>query len=317
MDTVQAEKAVAAITNAKKIIITMHERMDGDDGGAGLALSLYLRSVGKEVTHFISGGVPGVFKYLPQWQTITSTLEVADADLLIICGCSTKDRCGSEVLTNSTIPVLNIDHHPDNTIYGNYNLVDANKSAVSELMFDLFSYANWKISPDIATCLLTGIISDTGSFMHSNTDSSAFKTAGLLLKKGANLNTIIGNTFRGKSLLQMKAWGETLQNISLEEDSGMVYAIANSEHVQDLENLPQATFDGIVETINKVPNAKFALFLRQEGNKVKGSLRSDPFKQTDVNAIAKKFGGGGHKYASGFAQEGVITEENKNTWTKV
>lgn len=302
------------IERSQNIIITMHERMDGDDGGAGKGLDLHLKSIGKQVTYYIAGGVPKHLRFLPGWQTITDQITSVDADLLIICGCSTKDRCGNALLINSNIPCINIDHHPDNSLFGDINLVDGEKSSVAELVYDFFQAAGWSITPEIATCLLTGIFTDTGSFMHSNTSPSALTTAATLMRKGAHMHKIASHTFRGKSPKQMRAWGKALENIQYKKEKGMVYTIITAEDMERIGTVPEATFEGLVETLNKVPGSKFSLFLRQDGDRIKGSLRSDPLKNTNVNTIAKEFGGGGHKYASGFSLAGKVKKSDDNNW---
>ena len=307
------EEAIDLVKKSQKILLTMHERMDGDDGSATLALATYLESQGKKVTHFVEGETPKSLRFLPRAYKINHDLMDTDFDLLVISGCSTKDRIGNERVLALDIPVLNLDHHPDNTLYGTINLVDQQKSSVAEIVYDLFRVAEWNINAEIATCLLTGIFTDTGGFMHSNTNFSALAAASYLLQKGAQIDKIARNTFRSKAPQELQIWGKALENLHFDEQRKMIFTILSDKELED--KIPDvAAFDGLVEILNKSQEALFALFIRQEGGFIKGSLRSDPKKGVDVSVIARKFGGGGHRFASGFAIRGKITKNQEGKW---
>ena len=309
------KKAKLLIDNSTNILLTMHERMDGDDGGSVLALAYELERQKKTITVAIKKGVPPNLTFLPgSGRVLDDIAEGQKFDLLIVCGCSTLDRTGSRNIQNLTIPILNIDHHPDNALYGQVNLVDPKKSSVAELIFDLFNFCKWPIDKHLATCLLTGIITDTGSFMHSNTQASTLKAAAKLLRKGAQVSQIIGQTFKGKTPQILKAWGHALQNSYYDDKHKVIYAVITEQDLNELGQLPQSAFEGLAETLNTIPEAKFALFLRQEGSIIKGSLRSDPFKNADVAKIARLFGGGGHKLAAGFSLAGKLSKDSSGKW---
>jgi phosphoesterase RecJ-like protein len=251
---------------------------------------------------------------LPGSELVEEGLTSRDFDLLIVSGCSVKNRIGNKKIENLSVKTINLDHHPDNTNFADINVVDHTKSSVAELAYDLFLSCGWKLTPEASTCLLTGIFTDTGSFMHSNTVSSTFSAAADLLIHGARLTTIAKKTFQGKNLEVLKAWGKALENAYFDEKKQIIYSVVTDPDLKNLGELPAAAFDGLVETLNKVPQAKFALFLRQEGNVIKGSLRSDPHKGVDVSQIAHVFGGGGHKWASGFSVVGKLTKDLSGNW---
>jgi phosphoesterase RecJ-like protein len=181
-------------------------------------------------------------------------------------------------------------------------------------VYDLFTFAGWEITPSIATCLLTGIFTDTGSFMHSNTSGHTLSVASALMQKGARTSTVAKHTYKGKSLGALKAWGRALQNSFLDTDNHIIYSVITEEDLADFDNIKPSAFEGLVETLNKVPEAKFALFLKQDGAVIKGSLRSDPFKGINVAKIAQLFGGGGHQWASGFSIAGKLARDAEGTW---
>jgi phosphoesterase RecJ-like protein len=312
-------KANQLINSSHSILLTMHERMDGDDGGAVLAMAHGLGSLNKQTTQAIKRGVPPQLKFLPGSQNIQDDIDHAEFDLLITFGCATKNRTGSQNIMALECPIINIDHHPDNAFFGDVNIVDHSKSSVAELVYDFFTWNKWKINKDIATCLLTGIITDTGSFKHSNTQSSTLTAAAELMGKGALTDKIVGQTFKNKSPHVLKAWGKAMENSYFDEEKKIIYSVITDQDLEKLGGLPAASFEGFVETLNTVPDAKFAMFLRQDGELIKGSLRSgnqEP-KNIDVSKIAQLFGGGGHKQAAGFAIAGKLMKDENGKWKVV
>ena len=315
--TKEFQQAKQLIDDSHRILLTMHERMDGDDGGALLAMGHQLEKMGKQVTYAIKKGVPPALAFLPGSEKIADDIEHKNFDLLITFGCSSRDRCGSAKILNLTSKILNIDHHPDNNNFGHVNIVDHTKSSVAELVYDFFLYHKWLISKDVATCLLTGIITDTGSFMHSNTQSSTLKTAAALMRKGAHVSKIIKHTYKSKPLAVLKAWGKAIENSFYDGKNKIIYSVMTETDLQEFEKLPQAAFEGFTEMLNTLPEAKFAMFLRQDGGIIKGSLRSDIFKNVDVSKIAHIFGGGGHKLAAGFSVTGKLMKDQAGKWRVV
>jgi phosphoesterase RecJ-like protein len=310
-------KAKELVEQSSQILLTMHERMDGDDGGALLAVGSNLEKMGKSVTYAVKKGVPPNLLFLAGSEKVVDDIDRKDFDLLIMFGCNEKKRCGSEKIIVLDVPIINIDHHPDNKLFGTVNIVDPKKSSVAELIYDFFIFNNWLITKDIATCLLTGIITDTGSFMHANTQSSTLKAAAELMRKGAHVNKIIKQTFKNKTTATLQAWGTALENSYYDEKHKIIYSVITEKDLSKFETLPQAAFEGFVETLNTLPQAKFAMFLRQDGGVIKGSLRSDTFKNIDVSKIAHIFGGGGHKLAAGFSVAGKLMKDEAGKWRVV
>lgn len=312
------QEANNLIKDCYNVLLTMHERMDGDDGGALLAMAFQLEKMGKQVTCAIKKKVPANLLFLPGSNKIQDDIETSDFDLLITFGCSSVERTGSEKIkklsNKQKLKILNIDHHPDNKNFGNVNMVDPAKSSVAELVYDFFIFNNWDISKDIATCILTGIITDTGGYMHANTQSSTLKTSAELLKKGARTYKITKQTFSSKNPETLRAWGKALENIVYDEKNKIIYSIMSETDLKSFQNLPTSAFEGFAETLNTFPEAKFGMFIKQDGNIIKGSLRSDIFKNEDVSKIAKNMGGGGHKLASGFSVAGKLIKEENGKW---
>ncbi len=314
MITEDFDKAKQLIEKSNRILLTTHERTDGDDLGSVLALAIYLKAQGKHAAVVVTGGVPTKLEYLPMTQEIEENLKDTNYDLLIISGCSVLNRVNNSAIENLSIPKINFDHHPDNKMFADVNVVDAKKSAVAELVYDFFKHSDWEINSDIALCLLTGIITDTGVLMHSNTQASTLEAAGELMKKGARISKVTKHTFTTTELEQLKAWGRALKNSFFNPDTKIIYSVMTESELKELGNPELSSFEGLVETLNKVPEAKFAMFLKEDGEKIKGSLRSDPHKGINVQEIAQKLGGGGHKWAAGFSMVGKLAKTEDGRW---
>lgn len=303
------------IEKAGKILLTTHERTDGDDLGTVLALSHLLRMLGKTTQIVIRGGTPAQLNFLPGSELVKEEIPTDfQPELVIYSGCSKKERSNVPGIKQLTCPSINFDHHPDNTLFGDVNVVEASKSSVAELTYDFFIFSNFQITADIATCLLTGIFTDTGSFMHSNTKQPTLLAAADLMKRGASLTKIAKHTYKGKNPYTLKAWGKALENTYYDSNKKVIYSVMTETDLSELKDIPLSAFEGFVETLNKVPEAKVALFLKQDGDTIKGSLRSDPHKGVDVQKVAKILGGGGHVWASGFSIIGKLEKDERNKW---
>lgn len=307
-------RAKNLIQQSQTILLTTHERTDGDDLGTVLALAHELRHHGKNIHVAIRGGVPYNLMFLPASDLVTEEIPHSNFDLLIVSGCGHRNRIGNPSIIELAVPTINFDHHPDNTNFGDVNVVDASKSAVAELAYDFFNAVGYKITHEIATCLLTGIFTDTGSFMHSNTKPSTLKAAADLMRRGANVSRIAKHTYRGKDAEVLRAWSKAFANTRLEPTQQMIYSILTERDLAELGHPPASAFEGFVETLNKVPEAKFALFLKQDGSVIKGSLRSDPHKNINVGELARTLGGGGHMWAAGFSIPGKLVKNERGLW---
>ncbi len=304
----QFDKAWKLIEPAQEIFLTTHESTDGDDLGSLLALALVLRRLGKQVSASIVGGVPGSLRFLPDSQLVSSEFEDKRYDLLIVFGCNKLSRTGLAVLQQFTEPLINFDHHPDNTGFGTVNIVDPQAAAVTELVYEFLKAKEISLDKEIATCLLTGLFTDTGGFKHANTSVSALKLAAVLLKKGARIDKIAAATMGRKSPSAVRAWAKGLENTRFDPQQKLVFSVLTAEDLAEVQASDE-DLDGFVELLNNIPQAKFALLLRQDGEAVKGSLRSEPTKAVDVSQIARAFGGGGHKLAAGFKVKGKLVRQ--------
>lgn len=308
----QFQKAWDLINKSEKIFLTTHEGTDGDDLGSLLAMKFALIKFGKQATSSIKESIPDNLHFLPGIETISEKFVDQNYDLVIIFGCNKLERTGFAELKKITCPLINFDHHPDNSNFGTINVVDPNTAAVAELIYYFLKFGEIEIDKQIATCLLTGIFTDTGGFKHANTSAQALETAAALMKKGARIEKIAQATMAKHKPTTMRAWAKGLENTRFDPDKKMVFSVLSEEDLKDA-GATTDDLEGFVEMLNNIPQAKFALFLRQDGDMVKGSLRSEPHKGVDVSKIARTLGGGGHKLASGFKVKGKLVKD-KDLW---
>lgn len=297
------------IGNSQKILLFAHSSPDGDTVGANLALKEYAKNLGKtaDITCFdpfpayLSGIAPATFDF-------PDHLDLKSYDAVIAC--DSVER-GFEKLIPSLDEkqvVVIIDHHPDITLRGDISIIDPRFSSVCEIIYCFLSKIDAKITRNIATYLMIGILGDTGNFQHANTSARIMEIASNLMKKGAPIAKIIDAVFTNKKLSTLKLWGRAFEKSKINLQNGMIITVLTRQDITDCN----ATIEDIAQVssiLNTVPGTKFSLVLSErEDGKIKGSLRSEEYKGVDVSAIAHLFGGGGHKLASGFEVNGKISE---------
>lgn len=298
------------IKKSSKILLFVHRHPDGDTIGSALAFKEYLENyLSKEVDIACFNPIPDYFKNLTN-----ATFEFPDRLNLqsydSIIACDSVERGFDEIvskLSDSQATIL-IDHHPDITLKGDVNIIDFFYSSVCEIIYDFFEFSKIKINSSIATYLMIGILGDTGNFQHSNTTPRVMEVASDLMKKGASFSKIIESVFVNKKISTLKLWGIAFEKAKINPDNGMITTMLTLNDIKDCD----ASTDDITQVasiLNTVPGTKFSLVLSErEDGKIKGSLRSEEYKGTDVSAIAQRLGGGGHKLASGFEVNGKIVE---------
>jgi len=309
------KKLQQKLNEAQKVLIISHNRPDGDTAGANLALRMHLEEKGKEVTSACSDKLPSTLTFLPKSETITQEFLLEDFDTVIIVDAGAKHLVRFfetyPELNRTRKPVICIDHHFSNDQFGTLNLIDPSETSTTTIIYKYFKFAKAKISQDMATCLLNGIYTDTGSFMHSNTKPETLKHSSELIAMGADFKSISKQNFQTTSISKLKLMGEVLCNVEANPDGRTVAGVSNA--LLEKYHADSNDLSGVVDFINSIPNTKYTV-LYTEDNKgnVKASLRT---QQDNVNVaeIASKFGGGGHSKAAGFRVPGRLHKDV--SWT--
>ena len=304
-------KAAELIDKSEKILIFSHRNPDGDTIGSNLSLSQILKESGKTVLSLCADQIPLSLMFLPGATDVRITLPEESPDLIITLDASSTEQIKYEeiiaIISKKKIPVLNIDHHATNKNYGHVNIVMQDAASTTEVLYYFFEYIGILITPPIATCLLAGIYSDTGSFMHSNTKESTFKIASDLFCKGASVSLIINNMFKTHTVEQLRLWGRVLENARHNKNGSIVSKVTQADFDETCSSPRDLT--GIINYLNSVPGAKMTILLAEDtkGN-VKGSIRTQN-DRIDATKISERFGGGGHAKAAGFTIPGKIVSE--------
>jgi phosphoesterase RecJ-like protein len=210
------------------------------------------------------------------------------------------------------VPVINIDHHASNRYFGAVNLVDLTATSTGEILVSLAEALNVEFDADIATCLLTGIISDTGSFQHSNTTPKSLTVAAQMVGFGARQQEIIKHLFKTKPLVSLRLWGKILSAIQYDKDLKFVWAGVDLAAMESVGATGQDIGGLIDELLTSVPGAEIvALLSEREPRVISGSLRAAA-RGVDVGALAGILGGGGHPGAAGFTLVDTSLSEATN-----
>lgn len=300
-----------AFARSRSFLIVSHEHPDGDALGSSLALMHALNQQGKRVTIYSPNKPPEFYAFLPSIERITTEKpDVSGFDVLCILDSTQFNRTNLEMEALRHPCTIAIDHHHGNPQQATYNIVIPEAAATSHILFELFLALDIQITRDVATSLLTGIFTDTGSFMHDSVTSDILEMSSFLMTKGARLSHIAHETYQKKDLPALRIWGIALSRIITNPHTGASISIITHQNLKDC-GATRDDLDGVVNMINTLPQTKFAMLLvEHEDGEIKGSLRSEPHKNVDVSKIAERLGGGGHVLASGFEVQGHIVQKD-------
>lgn len=313
-----ARKIHQEILGAENILLVSHKNPDGDALSSGCALMQYLRQIDKNHTAYCATPISQNFNFLPHAEYYTTNPRILideRFDLVIVLDSGDLLYAGlDEFLKNLDYSpvIVNIDHHATNEFFGHHNLVLSHAASTTEVLYNFFKINKIALDKYIATCLLTGIITDTGYFSNPATTAQSLKIAAELLRLGGNLNLIKGWTLKNRSVRGLKVWGQVLSRLYKNETYDIVSTILTADDTQGQESAgTDEEVEGIANFLNNLGEGKIVLLLKDKGDGIiKASLRTtDP--QIDLSALAKMFGGGGHAKAAGFSVKGKLAETKK------
>lgn len=291
----------------REFVMVSHVKPDGDTLGAGLALGLALKRLGKRVHYFNQDPVPRNLRFLPDAGCVSRRLpdDLAPDALFVFCDMSDPARAGAFLPAVARENVLDVDHHLGNALFGKLNYVIETECSTGAVVMRLLRALNAPIDRDVATCVLATIMTDTGGFMHSNTTPEALDLAAELMRCGANKEQITEEIFLRKRVAATKLLGEIVERMrfahgerycfSYVDDAMLARTGADGEDTEDTVNVLRGQ-DGVEVS---------ALFKAIDGE-IRVSLRSNG--RVNVQAAAKRLGGGGHFRAAGLTCHGTLQE---------
>ena len=291
------DEILKEIKNAETFVILAHESPDGDAIGSSLAMCLALQNMGK-TAEVVMKEYPANFKFLPEVENIKTEGSLEEYDMAIVVDCPDLKRVNSiyhKYFENAKVKV-EFDHHGKNAMFGDYNIVDQVSPACAQILVSSFQYLQIEITKDIATCLLTGIITDTGGFKNSGITAETFEFAAWALTKGVNVSKI----YRQSMMIITKSKFE-IQKIAMDRleffaDGKIAFTYITKEDDSKVD-MQAGDHDGIVEIGRNIKGVEISIFLYEKEKGFKVSLRSNDY--VDVSEICMIFGGGGHIKAAG------------------
>jgi len=316
----QTSQALEAFEKSPRIVCMCHSNPDGDALGALLGLVIIIREHFPQSTivSICKDKAPCQFNYMKGVDEIINSYTPLRGDLFISIDAGDARQTGFEKdlpelfdpkkAEEAGITTMKIDHHHTGESFAQMNFVDSSAASSAEIVVDITDSLDFAIPKEAATCLLTGIYTDTGSLMHSNTSDRVYRTCARLLEAGADHKTIIENVYRTSKLSTLKLWGRVLEKIAISGEGAAISAVTAGDFRASGSDFSELT--GAIDYVNSIPGMRFSMVLSERKDLVKGSIRTLR-DDVDVSEMAKKFGGGGHKKAAGFSIDGKLEEERR------
>ena len=308
--------ASLALECAKNVVTVSHRRPDGDTLGSALALAAGLEAAGKKVRCFCVDQMPASFAPFAGSRRFTSDPAVfAGADTIVVFDSGDLRFVGVDRIFSGFVKkpaIINIDHHAVNEKFGDINLIITEAASTTEVVFALLKTMNWPVTPEMATAILVGIVTDTMMFFNPATTASSLQVAAELERLGGDMKKVSRLVAKNKNIESLVLWGKALERLKWDKSRSRV---STAIMANELNCLPPGddAVDWLSNFLNNNLAAKTIMVLRElEGGMVKGSLRTAS-NDIDVCEEAVKFGGGGHRKAAGFAVRGRIVEK-ENEW---
>ncbi len=297
------QEILKTIEQGRRFLVASHESPDGDALASTLSLVNALREMGKDVVAFNPDGVPEPFSFLPGASSVVRSLAgEAPFDAAFVLDAGELHRAGKE-LPSLCRSVVNIDHHPCSD-FGDLQLVDVKASATGALIYRLLMAGKWPISSDVALCIYTAILSDTGSFRYSNADPEAFEIAAKMVGLGVNPWDVASCLYESQPAARLRLLAQALSTLTVSSCGLYASVTVTSEMYRQTGSGPEHT-DGFVNYPRSVSGVEVALFFRQVAPAAfKVGFRSKG--RIDVGALSRELGGGGHHNAAGAVVEGDL-----------
>jgi len=290
------------IEQRNRFLLTSHARPDGDAIGSALACAQILRQLGKQAEVVLHDPVPRIYQVLPFAERVIQADKInGNYEAAILLECDSVQRTRLEGLERHFL--INIDHHTSGRQFAHVNWIDPRATATAEMVYRLAREARVKISPEIATCLYTALMTDTGSFMFKGTSEQTFALARELVLAGADPAQCARNIYFAHSTAKMRLLGAALCN--LHREGPLAWIWVTREQMQRSQ-AKEEDCEGIVNYALSIQDVEVAAFFREmPDGRYRVSLRSKG--KLNVADIAERFGGGGHECASGCAIDGPLS----------
>ncbi len=313
IDATAIERVANEIRSRERFLLTAHEGPDGDALGSLLGMHRLLTQLGKDSVMFLAAKefpLPIEYRFLPLEEVFHEPpADMADRAVVFL-DCGNIDRMPVDFLSEDGHFTINIDHHHDNTLFGDVNLVEVDASCTAEIVYELAVLLEVEITPDMAAALYVGLVTDTGKFMYENTDERTHRIAADLIEAGVDVDETYRRLYEHVPLAKLRLLSRALDGIQHHCDGKLVLAYITAADYA-ASGAGEEMTEGIIDHLRSVEGARVAALIRDLGDRGRAarkvSLRSSS-GEVDVSAIARKHGGGGHKRAAGFSTDLELDE---------
>jgi phosphoesterase RecJ-like protein len=307
------------VQRARNVIVCAHINPDGDTLGSMLGMYHVLTAAGKYVQRACHNTAPPQFEFLPGHEGVGPAIPDRPWDLIICHDASDVQRFGSVWEQHQDlferVPSICIDHHITNSGWATVNLIDTSAAATAEIVYWFARELGYPITPEAATCILTGIFTDSGSFQFQATSPRTLRAAADLVEVGAPLPQIAFETWRKKTFASARIWGAALVNLQLSTDGRYCWSAVTQEMLRE-HGANFNDLEGAVSHMSGIAGPSMVALFKEVGPaEVDVSLRS--MDDTDCTVVAVKFGGGGHKKAAGCTVHAPLPEAQRQVLAEV
>ena len=311
--TSDLQAVVDALRAQDRFLVVTHENPDGDALGSMLATTVVLRRLGKDAVMYLGGAapLPREYSFMHFDGLVRELPGDAGERVLVAVDCAKVDRMGPDPApVERTRAIVNIDHHHDNTRFGDVNLIVADASSTGEVLRDVFRELGVELTPEIAEPLYIALVTDTGRFQYSNTTPKSLRLAAELVEAGADVHAVFQQVYESVEFAKLKLLARALERATVLEGGRIVVSYLVRTDFADV-GAPEPYSEGIIDYLRAVEGSELAVLIREpprdEGPTRRVSLRAS-VDELDVSAIARLFGGGGHRQAAGFSSEASVEE---------
>ncbi|MFH1502906.1 MAG: DHH family phosphoesterase [Candidatus Eisenbacteria bacterium] len=301
----ELEKTLRALEEDAPVLIASHVNPDGDSVGSSLGLATWLRGRGRDASAVFAGGLTAEYGFLPKTAAVLPSFpEDTTGMTAVIVDTPDPSRTGAPAgLFDGARSLVNIDHHPSNTMFGDVALVDVDASSTSLIVHELIEASGHAAGGDVATFLYVGVLTDTGGFRFGNTDARTFDGAAALVRAGADAAEAARHVYGEQPVGSLRLLGMVLSSAE-SELGGRVAVMTLTDEMRERSGAAGDEIEGLASYGHLLEGVEVSLLLREQDGKVRVSFRSSG--RADVNAIAGRVGGGGHKAAAGALMEGPL-----------
>ena len=309
------DEILKQIQKAEKIVILTHESPDGDAVGSSLAMKLILEKLEKTADVIIPE-YSRLFNFLPSAEDIMIDSEIKNYDLAISVDCATLKRMAKKEYFENAKSTIVIDHHGSNTMYGDLNYVNPASPACCEVIAGMVKSYEIDITKDIGTCLMTGIITDTGGFRHVGITPETFEFTADLIRLGVDVPDIHKRTLNTKTRANFELTKKVMDRMEILEDGKVSFTYMDKKDEEEVGAEP-GDHEGLVEIGRDIEGVEVSIFIRQKENEdaYKVSMRSG--NKVNVSDICFLFGGGGHPRAAGALIQGNVEQVKEKLMKEV